>query len=297
MTLRRVVAVFAVLAAAAPGLYAYVPPPNRIHTAIADTNKADGRAQAIRLEFSMQIGERTGVATGELISHPTGLARLELVGGGGLLERHLLQGNERTATRNGVLLDDARAFLPPFFILQADSGVTLRAALTSFGIAVDSIGLAPCGDEDCLLIGDRDRQIPRPEPPSVAGLEAESGAAEPSPGIVFETGAGGGIELGGEVPDTAQTVWPRVWVETRTYEIRGFDDSLGSHIRLGPIVSFGKLRVPSWISVEEPGRVTARFDVTAAGQVVAPASAFSREWLFAIPDSSGTPAPPAPPTP
>lgn len=293
MTLRRAVAVFAVLAAIAPGLYAYVPPPNRIHTAIADTNKADGRAQAIRLEFSMQIGERSGVATGELISHPTGLARLELVGGGGLLERHLLQGSEHTATRNGALIDDARAFLPPFFILQADSGVTLRAALTSFGIAVDAIGLAPCGDEDCLLIGDRDRQIPRPEPPTVAGSDAESGDAEPSAGIVFETGAGT-IEPGGAVPDRPDTIWPRVWVETRSYEIRGFDDALGSHVRLGPIVSFGKLRVPSWISVEEPGRVTARFDVTAAGQVVAPASAFSREWLFAVPDPAEPPSPATP---
>ncbi len=292
MNLRRgVVAVLAVFAASAPGLYAYVPPPSRIHAAIAAANRADGRAQAIRLEFSMQIGERDGVATGELISHPTGLARLELVGAGGLLERHLLQGNERSAARNGTPLDDARAFLPPFFILQADSGDTLRAALTSFGIAVDAIGLAPCGDEDCLLIGDQDRRIPRPESPPPVGVEGE--AVDPSTGIVFESGSGI-LEPGEPAAGAPKTVWPRVWVENRTYEIRGFDDALGSHVRLGPIVSFGKLRVPSWISVEEPGRVTARFDITAASQVVAPASAFSREWLFAVPDSA---APSSPSTP
>ena len=279
MMLRRVVAVLALFGVVAPGLHAYVAPPKRIHAAIAETNKADGRNQAIRLELSMQIGERTGVATGELISHPTGLARLELVGVGGLLERHLLQGSERSATRNGTPLDDARVFLPPFFMLQADSGVTLRAALTSFGIAPDAIGLAPCGDEDCLLIGDEDRRIPRPDPRNLRGLEDES------------TDAGTGITLAPEPPPIAPspqpapgTVWPRVWVETRTYEIRGYDDALGSHVRLGPLVSFGKLRVPSWISVEEPGRVTARFDVVNASQVVAPASAFSREWLFAAPE-------------
>lgn len=287
MTLRRVVAVLALFGVAAPGLHAYVAPPKRIHAAIAETNKADGRTEAIRLELSMQIGERTGVATGELISHPTGLARLELVGAGGLLERHLLQGSERSATRNGTPLDDARVFLPPFFMLQADSGVTVRAALTSFGIAPDAIGLAPCGDEDCLLIGDEDRRIPRPDPRSVRGVDEESSAGgsgltlEPAPAPV--------------VPQLAPgTVWPRVWVETRTYEIRGYDDALGAHVRLGPLVSFGKLRVPAWISVEEPGRVTARFEVVNASQVVAPASAFSREWLFATPDGPSPSIAPGP---
>lgn len=285
MTLRRVVAVLALFGVAAPGLHAYVAPPKRIHAAIAETNKADGRTEAIRLELSMQIGERTGVATGELISHPTGLARLELVGAGGLLERHLLQGSERSATRNGTPLDDARVFLPPFFMLQADSGVTVRAALTSFGIAPDAIGLAPCGDEDCLLIGDEDRRIPRPDPRGVRGVDEESSAA----------GSGLTLEPAPVVPQPAPgTVWPRVWVETRTYEIRGYDDALGAHVRLGPLVSFGKLRVPSWISVEEPGRVTARFEVVNASQVVAPASAFSREWLFATPDGPSPSVAPGP---
>jgi hypothetical protein len=279
MTLRRVVAVLALFGLAAPALHAYVAPPKRIHAAIAETNKADGRTQAIRLELSMQIGERTDIATGELISHPTGLARLELVGAGGLLERHLLQGSERSATRNGTPLDDARVFLPPLFMLQADSGVTLRAALTSFGIAPDAIGLAPCGDEDCLLIGDEDRRIPRPDPRSVRGLEDRP--IDAGTGITFETGAS---LVDPSLQPATSTVWPRVWVETRTYEIRGFDDAQGSHVRLGPLVSFGNLRVPSWISIEEPGRVTARFDVVNASQVVAPAAAFSREWLFAAPE-------------
>jgi hypothetical protein len=133
------------------------------------------------------------------------------------------------------------------------------------------------------LIGDEDRRIPRPLPDP--GTAPEAGAVEPSAGITFESVAEP-TRPDALAPTRGTTTWPRIWVETRTYEVRGFDDALGSHIRLGPIVSFGKLRVPSWISVEEPGRVEARFDVVNASQVVAPASAFSREWLFAAPDAA-----------
>ncbi len=300
----------AVLGAVAAG--AYVSVPERIHEAIAETNKADGRSEAIRLLLTMQVGERPAVATGELISHPTGLARLELRGAGGLLERHLLQGNELSAARNGLPLDDPRAFLPPFFILQADSGMLLRAALTSFAVQGDAIGLATCGDVDCLLIGDPRRAIPRPEPPPVRGVEewealrgdAESidGEREGADGQPLRGGQFGEVgEVGeyiefveeGEPLDGTDGAWPRVWVEARTYEVRGFDDGAGARIRLGPVASFEKLRVPAWISIEEPGRVPARFDVTGASLVTAPAAAFSRDWLFSPDTDAEAPAGPA----
>jgi len=271
--------VFAIVTA----VQAYVPPPERIQEAIAETNKTDGRDQAIRLELSMQIGERTAVATGELVSHPTGLARLELRGAGGLVERHLLQGNELTVTRNGQPVDDPRAFLLPFFMLQADRPETLRAALNSFHVLADQVGLAECGDSDCLLIGDPARAIPRPEPPPIRGLaayEAITGTGKGSGITVLESGE----PLGQGAKDGVHH--PRVWVETKTYEIRGFDDANDVKIRLGPIASFDKLRVPAWITIEEPGRVPARFDVLRASQVTAPASAFSREWLFASGDEA-----------
>lgn len=286
-----------VVIAMASAAHAYVSTPERIHKAVAATNKADGRDEAVRLEFTMQVGERPNVATGELISHPTGLARLELRGAGGLVERHLLQGNEHTVSRNGKPLDDPRAFLPPFFILQADSGTTLRAALTSFAVDGEAIGLAACGDDDCLLIGDRRRAIPRPDPPEIQGLDAYLRARGEAPAAVAdeENEEEELVILGpdGRILETGPGD-PRVWVETGSYEVRGFDDGEGVKVRLGPVASFDKLRVPAWISIEEPGRVPARFEVTGASQVTAPASAFSREWLFAPLDDA---APGQAPTP
>lgn len=300
MRRRRLCAGLAVLAFVATASEAYVPPPERIHDAIADTNKADGRDKAVRLELTMQVGDRTGVATGELVSHPTGLARLELRGAGGLIERHLLQGNELSATRNGQPLDDPRAFLIPFFILQADRPETLRAALKTFDIQADQIGLAECGEADCLVVGDPTRAVPRPEPPPVRGLDAYQAITGTGPDAAPESGftpgaRGAGITtpdgrpLTGLTKDGESHAWPRVWVEARGYEIRGFDDARGVKIRLGPIASFDKLRVPAWITIEEPGRVPVRFDVVGASQVTAPASAFDRDWLFAVEDA---PAPP-----
>ena len=51
------------------------------------------------------------------------------------VERHLLQGNEYSASRDGKLIVSPRPFLPPLFLLQAKSGASLRAALSSFGVA------------------------------------------------------------------------------------------------------------------------------------------------------------------
>lgn len=290
----RVAAAVALAVGLATGATAYVSAPERIHDAIAETNKADGREQAVRLELTMQIGERPSVATGELISHPTGLARLELRGAGGLLERHLLQGNEHTVTRNGEPLDDPRAFLPPFFILQADSGMMLRAALTSFAVEGDAIGLAECGDTDCLVIGDLARAIPRPDPPPVRGLDAWVAAGGAASALDPPSEADDSLRIMDPFDDSEPTA-PRVWVETRSYEVRGFDDGEGVRVRLGPIASFDKLRVPAWISVEEPGRVPARFDVTGASLVTAPASAFTREWLYSPDTDLDAPTPDANP--
>jgi len=295
---RRLAGALVALVVAAPVVGAYVAPPERIHGAIAETNKADGRDQAVRLELTMQVGERASVARGELVSHPTGLARLELRGVGGLVERHLLQGNERSVTRNGMPVDDPRAFLLPFFLLQADRPETLRAALTSFGVLVDQVGLAECGDSDCLVIGDPARALPRPDPPEARGLDAyeairggrgagdaATGDAEVERPDALGTAGTGADAAGGAGPEGGtgprDAPRPRLWVETETYEIRGFDDGTGVQVRLGPIASFEDLRVPVWITIEEPGRVPARFDVLDASQVTAPASAFSRDWLFA----------------
>jgi len=276
MSLRGALLAAALLFAIAIPVGAYLPAPERIHAAIAEANVASSRTQALRLELTLQIGERTGVATGELISHPTGLARLELRGGGGLLERHLAQGTETSASRNGKMLDEYRAFLPPYFILQADTSTTLRAALTSFGVDVELVGLAECGEKDCLILGDPTLAIPRPEPPQLPGLEIYEEKDQGSGLTVLEEEAPEADKARPAEPFTG----PRLMVDSESYEIRGLDGAEGVHVRFGPPATFDTLRVPAWIQIEEPGRAIARFDVLSATQVAAPASVFSRSWLL-----------------
>ena len=271
---------------------AYLPSPERIYQAIAATNRADGRDESLRLSLTLQIGDRPGVATAELISHPSGLARIELRGAGGLLERHLLQGDHFLVVRNGEAVEDPRTFLPPLFLLQAKSGERVRNVLETLSVQGDAIGLATCGDEDCLLIGDLTRAIPRPEPPPVRGVEAweaaradgisevssdsESAAVEEPPPEEEES-----VALVDEaLPENFRPA--RVWVETGRYEVRGYDDGEGALVRLGSVAAFEGVKVPSWISIEETGRAPARFEVVGAERVVAPGAAFTQEWLYSV---------------
>lgn len=255
---------------------AFVPEADRVEAAIAATNTAGVRTDALRLELSASFADRPAAATAEIVTHPTGLARLELRGARGLVERHLLLGSEYSASRNGEPLAEPRAFLPPLFVLQAGNAATLRAALQSFGVLVDVIGLAPCGDADCYVIGDPDKEAPRPPPP-VEGLEA---APEPGPPAAPaparpESPARTGLRA-------------RLWVDLESYEVRRTDSAAGVQVRFGPVTSFEKLRFPAWIEIEEPGRAKLRYDVRGASRVAAPASAFSRAWLLApvVPDPS-----------
>jgi hypothetical protein len=255
---------------------AFVPEADRVEVAVAAANVAAGRSEALRFELTLRIDDRAGVATGELVTHPTGLARLELHGARGLVERHLLLGSEHTASRNGEILSEPRAFLPPLFVLQAGNAVMLQAALESFGVLTDVIGLAPCGDADCYVIGDPEHEAPRPPLPEIRGLE------ELPPGESPEPLAEEPLEKV-EPPEAVPAPVPRarLWIEMETYEIRGLDSSEGVQVRLGPSVAFEKLRVPAWLTIEEPGKSLLRFDVVSASRVAAPASAFSRSWLLA----------------
>ena len=262
----------------AASAWAYLPSPERIYRAMAAANKADGRDGAIQLKLELQIGDRPGVATAELISHPSGLARIELRGAGGLVERHLLQGDTVTVSRNGQLVEDPRTFLPPLFLLQAQSGALVESILESLSVDVESWGLTPCGETDCLLIGDPDQAIARPEPPPLRGLDAwaASRAASPRSDPPKSEEAPTAEDLGGEAVASA-----RVWVERGRYEVRGYADGHGVEIRLGPLAQFGALQVPAWIQIDENERAPARLEVVAAERVNAPGAAFTQEWLFA----------------
>lgn len=148
-----------------------VPSPDRIADAVAETNVSAKRGQPLRLEVHVQIGERPSVASGILLTDPAGFARLELRGADGLVERHLMRAGQTRASRNGARLDAHRFFLPPLYVLQAKDGGALRALLEGLEVLVDSVGLAECGDDDCLVVGDAGREIPRRPAPPILGLD------------------------------------------------------------------------------------------------------------------------------
>ena len=153
------------------GAQGAVPQRDRIEKAIAKTNASAGRGQAMQIDVLVQIGDRPAVARGELLTDPSGRARLEIRGAGNLVERHLWQGRDSQAARNGEIIVEPRPFLPPVFVLQASSGEGLRNALLSLEVDPAPLGLVECGEEDCLVLGDPEQDIPAPAGPPLAGLE------------------------------------------------------------------------------------------------------------------------------
>jgi hypothetical protein len=225
----------------APAAGAAIPEPQRIAEALAWANQKAGRAEPIILDVSLRIGDSEPLATGVLASHPTGLARLELRSHQGFVERHLLQGSEYTASRDGQLLAAPRPFLPPIFLLQAGSGAALRAALESFGVAAGEVALGLADERDCYVLGGR--------------------------AIGQATGVG---------PRR-----PALWVDMETFEVVRIDAPDGVRFRFGPASDFDGLRAPAWISIEVPGQAPARLEVVRASRANAPAAAFGRDWLAA----------------
>lgn len=262
--------------------FGFVPEADRVTAAVARENKASGRSQALRFDLEMRIGSSDVVAArGELVIHPTGLARLELKGAGGLVERHVLHGSEHEASRNGIMLEQFRAFLPPLFLLQADSSVTLHAALAAFGVRSEAIGLAPCGEKNCYVLGDPGRVVapPRFDPETPA---EESNASDP---LVEEP----------SLPGTHLGAFSTIWVDIESFEVMRIESQEGVKTTLGPIFESSSIRAPSWILIEEPGQTHVRFDVTRVTAVNAPAVAFGSSWLLAPTGVTQPPTGPAQP--
>jgi hypothetical protein len=269
--------------------HTFVPTGERIARAIAEANAAAGRSSALLFRLTLHIGDSDALATGELLSHPSGLARLELKGAKNLVERHLLQGTEHTASRNGGPLPEPRAFLPPLFFLQVDTPTSLRAALAAFGVYPDHVALAPCGETDCFVIGD-----PFRVPPSADSDAAIEAGKNPEPG---PESAGGEFDVRVE-SDTLVTVEAppaTIWVEIHSYRIVKIELSDGVVVDLGPVFVRDQLEVPSWITITEPERTPVRFDFESVTPVSVPARAFSEAWL--ISGESAPQGPPGSPTP
>jgi hypothetical protein len=221
---------------------AVVPPPPKVAKAVAEANRTARRGKPLLLKVTLTIGEgQPTVATGTLVSHPTGLARLELKSTRGFVERHLLLGTLYSASRNGEVIDSPRRFLPPVFLLQGRSGEALIAAMESYGIASDDGVLGRVGDYDCFVFGGR--------------LSPQSEEA--------------GRQL------------PSMWVDLAGYDVVRVDAAEGVRFRFGPTQDFSGIRVPRWIEIETRGREVARLEILDASVANAPAAAFNRGWLTA----------------
>lgn len=281
---------------AAPGR-AFVPKPDRALAAIAQANLTSGRTQAIQLDLVMRIGEQASLATGQLVSHPSGLARLELRGSGGRVDRYLLSGPELLAAKDGEALESPQPMLQPVFLLQPSSQETLRVALESFGVDSRFIGVAPCGELDCYVFGDPALAAPAIHRLPTSGVDAADAAAadELDPADERARDAVSGRRGMLEIEPTIEPGRPiaRLWVDTETLQIQRIDRDSGESLQLGPIVRFERLMVPAWLEIQRPGEPTIHFDVKRAVRVNATPQAFNPSWLYspidpADPTASGS---------
>jgi hypothetical protein len=254
---------------------AFIPKVERVVRAVAKRNDDAGRGQPLRLDLVLRIEGSDPIGSGTLVTHPTGLARLELRGAGGsageVVERHVLQGGEHLAMRNGERVSEPRAFLPPLFLLQAERELDLRSGLEQIGADLAAIGLAPCGESDCYVIGDPGRVPPPFERPGKDGLPAGNSLS----GAPFEPVPPRRLAD----PLTVDGQRASIWVDLVTYEPRRIDLRSGVRVWFGPPATFERVQLPSWIRIDEPGKRPATFDVVAVSPVAAPAAAFSRSWL------------------
>ncbi|MEE3331896.1 MAG: hypothetical protein VX246_13605 [Myxococcota bacterium] len=269
---------------------AVIPQASRVAAAAAKQNKFAGRDQPLRLEVVMRDVHGDPIGRGSLVTHPSGLARLELRGAGDLIERHLLQGAEHLAARNGERLDEPQAFLPPLFLLQMDSLLGLQTGLSELGADIASIGLATCGDSDCYVIGDPGRVPPEYEPPPSQPLdEAEAVMVEEflDDQAYVTSGLERPLDTERNEPLLFEGPFASLWVDLMSFDTKRIDLKSGVVVWLGPPRMFGHVQIPSWFRVDEPGRSEVVFDVLEVDPVDTPAAAFSKSWLYT---PVGTPA-------
>ena len=300
-------AALVVVISLAPVAIAFIPQVERTMQEIAKVNRTSGRAQAIQLELTMSVGGGGPIASGKMISHPSGLARLEIRGYRGRVDRYLLSGAELMAAKDGRRLERPQPMLQPFFLLQPSTETTLRAALETFGVQSEWIGLAPCGEQDCFVIGDLRLAAPLPTPSlepmgdDQDVLDDPLGTRSVDAGPAAEADNAADAEFGEEsesrIPlagpmlslPTTEAI-PRLWVDTKELQVRRIDRASGVFIVFGPMKSFEKLKVPAWFEIRAPEAETVRFEVDRAVAVNAPPQAFSQKWLL-------TPTDPATPDP
>jgi hypothetical protein len=209
--MRRLAVRLALLVALlASGVQAAIPSAEKIAAAIARSNDKAGRSGPLLLGVVLRVSGGGASAEGEIATHPTGLARLELRSPQGFVERHLLVGDEYSASRDGERLANPHPFLPPIFLLQATSGAALEAALGSFGVARNEVVLGQLGDHDCYVFGGR-------RPATAPGNES---------------------------------LLPSFWIDIVSYEAVRIVRADGTEYRLGPIRPINGIQLPAWIEID-----------------------------------------------
>lgn len=148
------VLVLAVVFGLATAVLAYVPPAKQVAGAVVRANRAAKRNTALKMEVTLfHEGSELAVATGTLITDPSGKARLELREDG-RVERHL---------RNGAHLEtshDGRPYagelrLPPLHLLQSAQRANLQQAMAELGASGGAIELGYDGALDAYVLGGR----------------------------------------------------------------------------------------------------------------------------------------------
>jgi hypothetical protein len=174
--------------------------------------------------------------------------------------------------------------LQPVFLLQPSTLETLRVALETFGVDSGLIGLAPCGELDCYVLGDPALAVPELHPlaSEALGLEDEAGEgleAGDLDGLGAERAGGRGLL---EVAPPSEPGRPvaRLWVDTESLQIQRIDRTSGESMQLGPLVRFERLMIPAWLEIVAPGEPPIRFDVQRAVRVNAAPQAFNPSWLY-----------------
>ena len=245
----------AVLLAGSPS-QAWLPETHRIANAVANKNRESGRAHTLRLEVELRFeGDPEAAATGVLWSDPGGSARLELVSPKGFIERHLVRGRRTDASRDGQLLESARSFLPPYFLLQATSAGALTNRLLELGVRTGEATLGYEGEHDCYVIG---------------GRTANSSAATSRPAT-----------------RDAATSTPALWVDSDAFSVVRFDSAEGASFLFGPPLEVDGLTVPAWIEVHAAGEAVARLAVLGAGSATVAPEGFAIGWLRRGPAAAG----------
>jgi hypothetical protein len=243
----------AALVAAALLLVGWYPDPPHIANAVANANREAGRATTLELRVELRFeGDPEPAASGTLVSDPSGRARLELVSPRGFVERHLNVDGRVRAARNGQPLEDARTFLPPFWVLQTASAAGLQRWLAELGADAGRVDLGYDGEADCFVLGGRDPG--RSEASSRRGAHGAYWVEE-------ETLAPVRLEL----PDGTRFEFAR--------QTAAFEASPGHP----------GVRVPAWIEVRAPGEPPARLLVQHAAAVDVPAGGFDLSWLARVP--------------